>query len=412
MHKFRTVSLILVVALMAVSFGATFAQGSKIPGVGLIKGPDASEAKALNGGGASFPRPIYDLWFATPNSVYTKLTGVTVSYNPGGSGFGISNIQNQTLDFGASDSAMTDEQLAAAKGGALLHIPAALGGVILIYNIPELKEQLKLTADDIAQIYFGDFTPDTTKAWYKDFKPLIKWNDERLVKNNPGLAKVDKLITPVRRADSSGTTNIFTSYLASASKEWAEQVGPGANAIRWPQGLTGRQNPGVAAAVAQNQYSVGYVEVAYARSEKVPYALVQNKAGKFVDATQETVSNAAAGVKLPDDLRIKIVNGEGDATYPISGFTWLLIYENQTDAAKARALARLAWWVVTDGQVYVAESNKVTDTKDPRFVAGGYAQLPLPAIEKAQALIKKIKVGNTPALPKEILDAVAATPAK
>ena len=405
MRKIRLLSLVLAMALLAGTFSSVFAQGD-MPGVGLVKGPDEAEAKALNAGGASFPRPLYDLWFATPESLYTKLTGVSVSYQPQGSGFGISNIQNETLDFGASDGFMTDKQLADAKGGAVLHIPMVLGGVVLSYNIPELTEPLKLTPENIAQIYFGDFAPAADKAWYTDFKPLIKWNDERLVANNPGLANVDKLITPVRRADSSGTTNIFSSYLEAASKEWAEQVGPGANALRWPQGLAGRQNPGVAAAITQNEYSIGYIEVSYAIAQNLPAAQVQNKAGKFVEATQATVSAAAAGVTLPDDLRIKIVNGEGDDTYPISGFTWLLIYENQKDAAKGRAIARLAWWAVTDGQVFVTESSKITDTADPSFVAAGYAPLPLPAIAKAQTLIASIKCGDAACLPAEIADTV------
>jgi phosphate transport system substrate-binding protein len=406
MRKIRLLSLVLAVALLAGTFGSVFAQGGDIPGVGLITGPDEAEAKALNGGGASFPRPLYDLWFATPESLYTKLTGVAVSYQPQGSGFGISNIQNETLDFGASDGFMTDQQLTDAQGGKVLHVPMALGGVVLIYNIPELTEPLKLTPENIAQIYFGDFAPAADQAWYTDFKPLIMWNDERLVANNPGLANVDKLITPVRRADSSGTTNIFTSYLASASPEWAAQVGPGANSIRWPQGLAGRQNPGVSAAVAQNEYSIGYVEVSYALAEKLPAAQVQNKAGQFVEATQASVSAAAAGVELPDDLRIKIVNGEGNATYPISGFTWLLIYENQKDAAKGRAIARLAWWAVTDGQVFITNSGAITDTADPNFVAGGYAPLPLPAIAKAQTLIASIKCGDAACLPEEIASTV------
>lgn len=396
--------IVLVLAALIVPVTSVFAQGIK--GAGLVIGGVEGEAKALNGGGASFPRPLYDVWFATPESIYTKLTGVTVSYQPQGSGFGIQGIRNQTLDFGASDGAMTDSQLEAAKGGAVLHIPAALGGVVLIYNIPELTDRLQLTAEQIALIYFGDFAADSSKAWFAEYKPLIKWNDERLVANNPGLANVDRLIVPVRRADSSGTTNIYTSYLAAASKEWAEQVGPGANAIRWPTGLAGRQNPGVAAAIAQNTYAIGYVEQSYAAAQGLPHALVRNKSGKYVEATQETVSAAASGVALPDDLRITIVNGEGDNVYPISGFTWLLFYQEQPDAAKGLALARLGWWIVTDGQQVIADASKVTDKNDPMYPVSGYAPLPAPAIEKAQKLLLSMTSGGKALLGAEFQDAV------
>jgi len=398
-------SFAVVLALIATPIAATLAQGDTIPGAGLVKGPDDQEAKTLNAGGATFPRPLYDYMFATDGSVYNKLTGVKVNYNAQGSGFGISNIQNQTLDFGGSDGPMTDQQLKDAKGGNVLHIPATMGGVVLIYNIPELKEPLKLTPETLALIYFGDYSADTSKAWFKDFKPLIKWNDARLVADNPGLKDLDKVIFPVRRADSSGTTNIFTSYLSAVSKEWQEQVGA-ANAVRWPTGQSGRQNAGVAAAVLQTPYSIGYVESSYARANNQPAALIKNKAGKFVEATQASVSAAAAGVQLPDDMRVKIVNGDGEGTYPIAGFTWLLIYENQTDAAKARAVARLAWWMVTDAQKIVSDAGKVTDSKDPLFVVGGYVPLPTAAITKAQALIAKINVGGKVALPDEILQSI------
>lgn len=398
-------SLAVVVALIATPFAAIQAQDDKIPGAGLVKGPDDKEAKSLKAGGASFPRPLYEYLFATDGSAYNKLTGVKVNYDAQGSGFGISNLQNQNLDFGGTDGFMTDQQLKDAKGGPILHIPATLGGVVLVYNIPELKEPLKLTPENLTLIYFGDYAPTADKAWFKDFKPMVKWNDDRLVADNPGLKGVDKLIAPVRRADSSGTTNIFTSYLAAVSKEWTEQVGA-ANSVRWPTGQAGRQNAGVAAAVAQTPYSIGYVESSYARANNQVAAQIKNKAGKWVEATQASVSAAAVGVKLPDDLRIKIVNGDGEGTYPIAGFTWLIIYENQTDAAKARAVARLAWWVVTDAQTLIANAGKVTDSKDPLFVVGGYVPLPAAAISKAQTLIAKINVGGKAALPDEILSTV------
>jgi phosphate transport system substrate-binding protein len=392
------ISLVVAVALVAASGSFVFAQGGKVAGSGKITGPVDNEAKTLTAGGASFPKPLYEKWFSTADSVYGKLTGVQINYQANGSGFGITGISDQTLDFAGSDGAMTDKQLAAAKGGAIVHIPMTLGGVVLIYNIPELagKDPVKLTAENLIQIYLGD-TPQATEAYKdtKDFKPLIKWNDDRLVANNPALKDVDKYIAVVRRADSSGTTNIFTSYLSAVSPAWEKLVG-GANSVNWPTGIGGRQNPGVAGIVSQTPYAIGYVEAAYAAQQKLATALVQNKASQFVAATQETVSNAAAGVKLPDDMRIKIVNGDGDKTYPIAGFTWLLVYEKQTDPAKALAVVRLLWWATHDGQEFI-----MANASDP--VIGGYAPLPDPAIKKAEALIAKITVNGKQVLPADYL---------
>ncbi len=390
-------SLLVAVALITASASVVFAQGGNtIAGAGKITGPVDNEAKALNAGGASFPNPLYQKWFSTADSAYGKLTGVQINYQANGSGFGQTGISDMTLDFAGSDGFLSDKQLAAAKGGLILHIPMTLGGVVMTYNIPELagKDPLKLTAADIVQIYFGD-TDQAAAAFGKDYKPLIKWNDDRLVADNPDLKDIDKYISVVRRADGSGTTNIFTNYLSAVSPEWQKAVGAG-TAVDWPTGIGGRQNPGVAGIVGQTPYAIGYVEAAYAAQNKLATALVQNKAGQFVTATQETVSNAAAGVTLPDDMRVVIVNGDGDKTYPIAGFTWLLVYQNQTDAAKALAIVRLLWWATHDGQEFI-----MTNTSDP--VIGGYAPLPEPAIKKAEALIAKITVNGNPVLPADYM---------
>jgi phosphate transport system substrate-binding protein len=385
------VRLVSLAIILAVVVPVAFAQ-SEIPGSGLITGPADGEAKTLNGAGATFPKPLYDQWIAA----YNKLTGVQINYQAIGSGGGIQGISDESVDFGASDGPMTDDQLAQAKGGPILHIPMTLGGVVPTYNLPELQGQdvLKFTPENLALVFLGEagrITGDNPRD------PLIKWNDPRLVADNPQLANIDKYIVVVHRSDSSGTTNIWTSYLSAVSEDWADLVGFG-NAVDWPTGIGARGNPGVAGNVAQTPYSIGYVEQGYAVANNLPAAAVQNKAGNFVTASQETVSEAAAGVDLPDDMRVKIVNADGENAYPISGFTWLLVYENQTDAAKALALTRYVWWATHDGQIFTATSD------DP--VVKGYAPLPEPAIKKAEALIMKINVNGQQVLPQDIADAV------
>jgi len=393
MHHKRIlwVKLVSLAIILAVVVPVASAQ-TEIPGSGLITGPADGEAKTLNGAGSTFAKPLYDQF----NAAYDELTSVQVNYQSIGSGGGIQGISDQSLDFGATDGPMTDEQLANAKGGSILHIPTALGGVVPTYNLPELQGQdvLKFTPETLALVFLGEagrVTGDNPRD------PLIKWNDPRLVADNPQLANIDKYIVVVHRSDSSGTTNIWTSYLSAVSEDWADLVGFG-NAVDWPTGIGGKGNEGVAGNVVQTPYSLGYVEQGYAVANDLPVAAVQNKAGNFVTASQETVSAAAAAVDLPDDMRVKIVDADGENAYPISGFTWLLIYENQTDAAKALALARYAWWATHDGQQLIAAGA------DP--VMQGYAPLPEPAIKKAEALIMRINVDGKQILPQEIADAV------
>jgi phosphate transport system substrate-binding protein len=385
------VKVVSLAIILAVVVPVAFAQ-TGIPGSGLITGPADGEAKTLDGAGSTFAKPLYDQW----NAAYNKLTGVQINYQGIGSGGGIQGISDQSLDFGATDGPMTDDQLAQAKGGPILHIPTALGGVVLTYNVPELQGQdvLKFTPETLALVFLGEagrVTGDNARD------PIVKWNDPRLVADNPQLATVDKYIVVVHRSDSSGTTNIWTSYLSAVSTDWADLVGSG-NSVDWPTGIGAKGNPGVAGNVAQTPYSLGYVEQGYAVANDLPAAAVQNKAGNFVTASQETVSAAAAGVDLPDDMRVKIVNADGDNAYPIAGFTWLLIYENQSNAAKALALARYAWWATHDGQQLIAAGA------DP--VMQGYAALPEPAIQKAEALIMQINVDGKQVLPQEFADAV------
>jgi phosphate transport system substrate-binding protein len=361
--------LALAACILGLLAGGAFAQS--IPGTGLVKGGVAGEAKSLTGAGATFPAVLYTKWF----SEYAKLTGVEVNYQPIGSGGGIKSISDQTVDFGGTDGAMTDEQLGAAKGGKILHIPMALGAVTPTYSIPELAgsvEGLRFTPETLSGIYLGE---------------IIKWNDAKLVADNPSLKGIDRFIVVVHRSDGSGTTNIWTSYLAAVSASWAKQVGA-ANSVQWPVGLGGKGNEGVAGNVKQTPYSIGYVEEAYAVQNKLAVGSVKNKAGKFILPTTKSVTLAAQGVALPDDLRIKLVNSDNADAFPVVGFTWILAYAQQTDAPKALALSRLLWWCTHDAQSYNAGLD--------------YAPLPLDAIRKAEVLMKTIMINGKPALPASI----------
>jgi phosphate transport system substrate-binding protein len=336
-------------------------------GAGLIKGAFDGEAKALNGAGATFPAALYSKWF----NEYAKLTGVQVNYQSIGSGGGIKSIQDGTVDFGATDGSMTDEQLKAAKNGEVLHIPMAMGAVVPTYNVPELKAPLKLTPDTLSGIFLG---------------AIVKWNDPKLVADNPELANVNKDIVTVHRSDGSGTTFIFVDYLSTVSADWKNKVGTGTS-VNWPNGLGGKGNEGVAGEVKQNQYAIGYVELIYATQNKLGYAAMKNKAGKFVTPNLDSVTAAAAGIteSIAPDLRASIVNANGDGAYPISGFTWLLVYSKQTDKAKAIALTRLMWWAIYDAQKFNTDL--------------GYAPLPEGIVKKAAAKIQSITVDGSPVFP-------------
>jgi phosphate transport system substrate-binding protein len=384
----------LAAAVLTLTLGASLAaaqvaaqdatpETTPVPGSGMITGPADGELQSLNGAGATFPAPLYTAWFAD----YATLTGVQVNYQAIGSGGGIRGITDGSLDFGASDGPMSDDQLTAAQAtcpGAILHIATAMGGVVPTYNLPELQSSataLKFTPDTLAGIFLGQIT---------------NWNDEKLTADNPDLANVDQPIAVIHRADGSGTTNIWTSYLTAVSQTWADNVGAGTS-VNWPTGIGQRGNSGVAGAIAGVPYSIGYVELIYALQNNLPVAAVENKAGNYIQANLESVSAAAAGVTIPEDERIMIVNGDGDGTYPISGFTWILVCDQQTDAAKALALTRMLWWATHDGQSYNAGL--------------GYAPLPEAAVQADEAQILKITVNGAPALPADIA-AMAATPAQ
>ena len=295
-----------------------------------------SQSVGLTGAGATFPYPLYSKWFdeyklnVDPN--------VTINYQSIGSGAGKKQITERTVDFGATDGAMTDEELKRAPG--VLHIPTVAGAVVVIYNLAGVGEGLKLTPDALAGIFLGQ---------------IKKWNDPRIAAQNPDLMLPNADIAVVHRSDGSGTTNIFTDYMASVSPEWKSKVGS-STSVRWPVGLGAKGNEGVAGQVKQLPNSIGYTELAYAEQNRLPYAYVQNRAGYFVEPTIEstTAAVASAAASIPDDLRASIVNSEGAATYPIAGFTWLLVYQEQTDQLKGQALVNFLWWALHDGEKFAA----------------------------------------------------------
>ncbi len=320
-------------------------------------GGRTSQATSLTGAGATFPYPLYSKWF----DVYEKQTGVRINYQSIGSGAGIRQIIERTVDFGASDAPMTDEQLAQAPG-KILHIPTVLGAVVLTYNLPGVETRLMLSPETIAGIFLGEVT---------------KWNDPRLARDNTGVRLPDSPVVAVYRSDGSGTTNIFTDYLSVVSPTWKTRVGKGTS-VNWPVGLGAKGNEGVTGQVKQMPGAIGYVELAYAVQNRLPYAFIQNQAGRFVEPTLDSTTAAAAGAarSVPDDLRVSIVNAPGAESYPIAAFTYLLVYQEQVDPAKGKALVDFLWWALHDGQQYARDLL--------------YAPLPSEVVRKAEAKVNAI----------------------
>ena len=311
----------------------------------------------LNGAGATFPNPIYQKWF----SEYHKLhSDIQFNYQSIGSGGGIRQVLAGTVDFGASDGPMTDEQLSQYKG-KLFHIPTVLGGVVPAYNIPGVTEELKFTPDILAGIFLGKIT---------------SWNDPMIAKANPGVNLPGQTIVVVHRSDGSGTSYIFTDYLSKVSSEWASSVGRNTS-VKWPVGLGGKGNEGVAGQVRLVPGSIGYIELIYAVQNHIPYGSVKNSSGAFVKANLESVTSAAASVKsMPSDFRVSITNPPGKDAYPIASFTWLLIPEKSKDAAKGKMIADFLNWMVDEGQKMTAELT--------------YAPLPQNVAAKVKETIKQV----------------------
>jgi phosphate transport system substrate-binding protein len=322
----------------------------------------AAGQTTLNGAGATFPNPIYSKWF----SEYHKLhPNIEVNYQSIGSGGGIRQVTEGTVDFGASDMPMTDGQLAEAQTKLktnVLNIPTVLGAVVPAYNIPGVSGEVKFTPDALAGIFLGKIT---------------KWNDKAITSVNAGVNLPDKDIIVVHRSDGSGTTFIWTDYLTKVSAEWKSEVGSNTS-VKWPVGLGGKGNEGVAGLIRQMQGGIGYVELIYALQNNIPYGSVRNAAGTFLKASLEGVTAAAASApRMPADFRVSITDAPGKDAYPISSFTWLLIPQQSKDAAKGKILADFLNWMATDGQ-------KMTS-------ALSYAPLPESVVQKEKEAIKQVK---------------------
>lgn len=318
-----------------------------------------ANAQNINGAGATFPYPIYSKWFSEFNKVHPE---VKINYQSIGSGGGIRQVSEGTVDFGATDGPMTDDQLKAAKI-KVMHVPTVLGAVVPVYNLPGVKQELNFSGDVIADIYLGKIT---------------SWNDPRIAKDNPGVNLPGSSILPIYRSGSSGTTYIFTDFLSKVSPSWKSGPGTG-TAIKWPTGIGQQGNEGVAGMVRQSPNSFGYVELIYAAENKMSYGMVKNASGKFIKASTDgvTAAAAAAAKTMPADYRVSITNAPGADSYPISSFTWLLIPTHSTDPSKAKVLADFVGWMLDHGE---GEAAALT-----------YAPLPKPVQDMVRKSIASIK---------------------
>ncbi|HEY8256531.1 MAG TPA: phosphate ABC transporter substrate-binding protein PstS [Gemmatimonadales bacterium] len=320
-------------------------------------------AQSLTGAGATFPNPIYTKWF----DAYNKKTGVQINYQSIGSGGGIRQFTEGTVDFGASDGPMNESQIAAVNGN-VIHVPTVLGAVVVTYNLPALGEtKLKMDGEALTGIFMGRLT---------------KWNDKKLAALNPGVKLPDQDIIVVHRSDGSGTTYVFTDYLNKFSREWKDKVGY-ATSVNWPVGLGGKGNEGVTQQVKQVEGALGYVELIYAISNNLPYAQVKNSSGSFVEPSLESVTAAAASAKLTKDtdFRVSITNPPGAGSYPIASFTWLLVRKDNKDAAKAKLVKDFLTWMITpEAQKMAAELH--------------YSPLPAEVVSLVEARLPTLKAAG------------------
>ena len=352
--SFRLVACFSALALLVVSIACN--------GGGSSATPDSA---SLQGAGASFPYPLYQKWM----NEYGKVKpNVKLDYQSIGSGGGIKQLKEQTVDFGASDAPMKDEDLKSAPG-EILHVPTVLGAVVLTYNLEGMSgsKPLRFSPEVIADIFLGK-----TK----------KWNDPKIAADNPGVTLPTTDITVVHRSDSSGTSAVFTDYLSKVSPEWKEKVGAGTSPS-WPVGLGGKGNEGVTGQVKNTPNTIGYVELAYAAQNKLPVAEIKNASGNFITPSIDAVTAAASGslATTPDDLRVSITNATGADAYPISSYTYILVYKAQKDAAKGKALVDFLWWGIHDGEGFAKELQ--------------YAPLPSDIVKRAEAKINSITANGT-----------------
>ena len=327
-----------------------------------VSGAVLADKLLINGAGATFPFPLYSKWFSQYNKLHPD---IQINYQSIGSGGGIKQITEKTVDFGASDAPLSDEQLQKASG--VQHIPTVMGAVVIVWNLPGVQ-QLRIAPETLAAIYLGKVT---------------KWNDAALKNDNPTAKLPDTAITVAHRSDGSGTTNIFTDYLSKVSPDWKSGPGKGTS-VNWPAGLGGKGNEGVTGLVKQTEGAVGYVELAYANQNKLPTAELKSHDGQWVKASLESVSAAAAKAAIPEDYRVSITDQPGDGAHPTAAFTYLLVYRDQQDAAKGSALLNFIWWAVHDGQKEAAALD--------------YAPLPKPVVEKVEQTLKRMTVNGKPVL--------------
>jgi phosphate transport system substrate-binding protein len=343
--------------MKATRFLLAFALGALVV---LPAATSLAQTVQINGAGATFPYPIYSKWFSEYNKMHPD---VEINYQSIGSGGGIRQLTNQTVFFGATDGPMTAEQQFAAPG-PILHLPTVLGAVVPIYNIPGVDTQLKFAGKVLADIIMGKIT---------------KWNDAAIAGLNPGVKLPATDITVAHRSDGSGTTYIFVDYLSKVSPDFKKTVGV-ATSVNWPVGVGGKGNEGVAGLVKQTPGSIGYVELVYAKQNKIDYGSVQNYDGEFVSATLESVTAAAAaaGKAMPKDFRVSITNAPGKGAYPISSFTWILLYEHPGDKKRSKIMVDFMKWALTEGQKYATDL--------------GYAPLPQEVVALAMEALKRISI--------------------
>lgn len=354
--RLGTMALLSLVLLLAACGGST-STGSGTPTA------TCPSTKSLNGAGSTFDGPLFSKLFTVYSGVQC---GANVNYQLIGSGAGINDLLNNLVDFGATDAPMTNTQLAQSTHGPVIHIPITLGAVSMSYNLTGIPGHLKFTGPVIADVYLGKVT---------------KWNDPEIAKLNPGVNLPNEAITVIHRSDGSGTTSIFTHYLSAISPEWASKVGA-STTVNWPVGVGGKGNPGVAAAIKSTPGAFGYVELAYVVANNFPYSVVQNAAGNYVAPSLEGAKQDASNVTtIPSDLRFYIVNAPGANSYPISGFSWVIVYQHQSNADKGQALANMLWWMTHTGQSY---SSALT-----------YVPLPSGIVSKDEAQIKSMTCGSS-----------------
>ncbi len=316
-----------------------------------------ADSTLINGAGATFPYPIYSKWF----DEYSKINpAVLFNYQSIGSGGGIKQITAKTVDFGASDGPMTMDQLTQAPG-RIYHIPTVMGAVVIAYNLNGVANGLKLSGDVLADIYLGKIT---------------QWNDPRITEQNAGVNLPSTSIVVVHRSDGSGTSYIFTDYLSKVSSEWKGKVGK-STSVNWPLGLGGKGNEGVAGLLKQTPGGIGYVELAYAKENNLPYAFMKNQSGAYIEPTLASTSKAADGAAIPDDFRASVVNSPNPESYPIASFTWLLIYKQMDNHVKGKAIVDFIKWAITDGQKYAEDLD--------------YAPLPPNVVELIQQKLNQVK---------------------